>query len=32
MAEELRKRFSNVSEVQVNRGGQPLYPYIISVE
>lgn len=32
MAETLRERFQNISEVQVNRGGQPLYPYIISVE
>lgn len=31
MAELLRERFSN-AEVQVARGGQPLYPYIISVE
>jgi len=31
MAEHLRERF-NGAEVQVARGGQPLYPYIISVE
>jgi hypothetical protein len=31
MADFLRERFSN-AEVQVARGGQPLYPYIISVE
>jgi len=31
MADRLRERFTSV-EVQVARGGQPLYPYIISVE
>lgn len=31
MAEQVRERF-NSAEVQVVRGGQPLYPYIISVE
>lgn len=31
MADHIRDRFSN-AEVQIARGGQPLYPYIISVE
>jgi dihydroxyacetone kinase-like predicted kinase len=31
MAEAIRERFGT-HEVQVMRGGQPLYPYIISVE
>nr|MCU0466746.1 DAK2 domain-containing protein [Anaerolineae bacterium] len=31
MAEQVRERFDH-AEIQVVRGGQPLYPYIISVE